>query len=310
MPLIGPEYIATWYYFLSQDGLMRIFERWSERQRANPVPKKLLAGDIGTRVMDVPGQVWETSITSPLLIVENAAGAQVEGVFDILRESFAFIQDPAQQQAVALEQQALDPNGNAEGSVPYLLKSAEINIGQEGVVVTLSFVSAIGGAFYPEFGPDLPPNFLARTARFYDMRFNVTEDLGAFSYSIKKGSIKIAVDIEENYFMNTDQRPYFAIQGYHVNGDLEVVASPQDYELIIQTQNPGDFTVVGSATTQLQIRNAVNAQLDAAGTLIDLGAANLNSYVERSLSPGEITTIKIGFEHFVNYSTYLANNPQ
>ncbi|MGG2383051.1 hypothetical protein, partial [Salmonella enterica] len=52
--------------------------------------KELLQGDIGTKVMTVAGQKWNTSIKSPVIIIQDVglANDRLTNVFDLLLESY------------------------------------------------------------------------------------------------------------------------------------------------------------------------------------------------------------------------------
>lgn len=281
MPVLDPSFIGTWYYYTdAQTGQARIFESFREANEQELSKKPLLQGDIGTHVLNAGGIKHTTSISTPVIIFEDATGTQsVASAFTLLKDQFNIIRDPL-----------------VTATAPFLLKSGSIKIAEEGVTCDMDFVSTNGGIFTPIFG--LPPqlDFIGRVARFYDTVFNVTAGFGAGNvYQVVDGDIKIDVDIKENYFINTGQYPFFAVQGYQVTGTVKVLALPIDNTFTIAPQNPGDFTVQGFSTTSLAIGREY----------FNFGEANLNSTVERNVSPDAITTLNIAFQSYVRYTTNI-----
>lgn len=280
MPILPPEYIATWYYFRDGAGLIRIFENWSEKQSQQVAPVSLIQGDIGTHVMDVGGIKWVTRIKSPALIVEldpNSSDSTTDA-FDLIKYSFNLLRNPLTQ-----------ANEN------YILKSATITMGEEGVNCDIEFWSSVSGAFTPNYAVDiLPPDFIARKARFFDTFLTIVDPQETQSYAIKSGTISINVDISENFFMNTgSQAPYFGIQGYHVAGNITVVAAPSQFpDLDITPQQPGQL-IATRAATSLQIGT----------TYLGLGQTQIRKDVERTMSANQITTATIDFDTYTRLST-------
>ena len=280
MPILPPEYISTWYYFRDGAGYIRLFENWNESQQQEVERKLLMQGDIGTHVMNVGGIKWVTRIKSPALIVEVTPGYpdSTTDAFDLIKYGFNLLRNPVTQ-----------------ANESYLLKSATINIAQEGVTCDIEFWSSIPGAFNARYAVDiLPPDFIARVARFYDTYLTIIDPQETQTYAILSGTININVDISENYFINTgSQAPYFGIQGYHVNGSVTVVAAPEQFsDLDIVNQQPGQL-IATTAATSLQIGT----------TYLGLGQSQIRKSVERTMDANQITKAKIDFETYTRYST-------
>ena len=275
MPIFPSEFVSTWYYFTDAVGNKRLIERWEESETLDSKPRPLLQGDTGTHVMDIGGKKWVTAIDSPVVIIEEFGGSGVSNVFDLLKLSFNVVRFPSLQT-----------------DVTFILKSADISIAEEGVTCKLTYWSDAPGAFVPNYGLD--SDFIARVARFYDTRFYIADSSINGGYQIKSGSIKINVDINENYFINTaSQYPYFSIQGYHVNGSVEAVALPSDYSnFLIPDQRPGLFSYDNVDTT-LVIGNVS----------IGFGSASVRTNVSRIMQPNQITTTKMDFDAFTRYTT-------
>jgi hypothetical protein len=280
MPILPPEYIATWYYFSDGAGLIRLFEDWSEKESQQADPTALIQGDIGTHVINVGGIKWITRIKSPALIVEldpNTSDTTTDA-FDLIKYSFNLLRNPLTQ-----------ANEN------YLLKSANINIAQEGVTCDIEFWSSVPGAFQTNYAVNvLPPDFIARVARFYDTYLTIYDPQETQNYAIVSGTISINVDISENFFVNTgSQAPYFGIQGYTVTGSVTVVAAPSQFsDLAITRQQPGQL-IATKAATSLQIGN----------TYLGLGQSQIRREVEKTMRPNEITKAKIDFVTYTRFTT-------
>lgn len=292
MPILPYDVISTWYYLVDNFGtnpLPRLFESWSETQTQDVAVKPMLQGDNGTHVMDVGGMYYTTVIDSPVLIVESATGEQITDAFDVLAEAFAAVRHPALFTHDASNAPVYDLQ-----EYP-LLETATLTFGETEVKVDMTLLSAKSSIWVPVLGPG--QDFIARLARFYDIKLSVGAGL-ASTYQIIDGTITIKVNVKKQYFVGTTQAPWFAVTGYTVSGSLRVLAYPDDANLQIAPQLPSSFGVVGYSNTALQIGNII----------LNFGEANLNSSIERSLKPGEPTTINMKFECFARYTTGLGTN--
>jgi len=286
MPILPPELISTWYIMYDTstgNPTYRLLENWSESQSQSVTPKPLLQGDIGTHVMDIGGIKYTTTINSPVVIVETNGGTDITSVFDLLLTSFNVIFDPTLQS---------DPN------LTYILKSAAINIRQEGVTVDLTYWSSQPGAFQPAYIS--PFDFIARTARFYDTTFVVNDSDVTGNYQIITGSINIDVNLSENYFINTgSQLPYFGIQGYTVKGNVDILATP-----ITNTSNNifDRFFVTAQSPGILNTINA-NTSLKIGNVQLNLGQTSVVNNSSIKMSPNQPTTVKLEFNSYVRYTS-------
>jgi len=296
MPILDPSYISSWYFFADNggptNGQYRLFETWSENQRVETEKKGMLQGDIGTHVLHVGGQVWETTVSSPVLIfdtVDFPNGPQILDIFDLLLDAFHTIQSPT------LLTSAL-----------YLLKDATISIDENGTDVDCTFLSDKGMAtdqgVFAAISPTSLTNpgyqdFIARTATFYDTVLYLSNDF-TDPYQILSGKVHIEVDVKERYFLNQGQKVWLSPQGYHISGDMSVLGLPTgeayqngDIRLNIPEQGFGNFNTTHFTPTALQIGDVS----------LTFGNAALTSNIKRNLSVDGVSQMDLHFEGYVRY---------
>ena len=294
MPILDPRYMSSWYFMRADkngNGVIDssdpryILERWKEDQIQSLVKKELIQGDIGTRVMEVGGIKWQTEIKSPALILETTSSSNSTNstftVFDLLISAYNRIRS------------------YSPLAIQYILKNARIAISEKGVDVSLTFLSDKSGAFIPEFGPDPDLDFIGRTAMNYDTSFT-TDELASITQNafVKSGEIVIDVKISENFFVGTGQAPFFGIQGYSIQGTVEVVVDPVDfYNIAIQYQIPGELVV-----------NSSNTVLTVGSQSLNLGSLRLHSNMSRSLDPAQPAILKYTFQSYSRWSPDAQNN--
>lgn len=274
----------------SVEGVSYLFENWTEKQDQKLSKKPLIQGDIGTLVFDVGGIKWTSTIVSPVIIIETVGmnNDHLTNVFDLLIESY----NVARSKNVGI----LNPD--------YVLQNAVIDIQEESVRCTLTYVSAIPGAFSPKqfgianFDLGLPENIIGRTVRNYDTIFYTDELLGFDTY-VQNGKIEINFDIKEHYFFNvssyqsTAQYPYFSVQGYQVKGYVNVAIKPDQYDdMYIAAQTPG-FLNKGANSGYLAIANGANSP-----AVLNFGSLRMHSSIEKTMKAGDVATMSISFESF------------
>ncbi len=290
MPILDPVHISTWYHFTDTNspGTIRLFENWEERHIQQVSDKPLMQSDIGTHVMDVGGLKWSTRISSPAIIVETSQMGQVTSILDIAIDTFNLMKSRAG--LVTLSNLA----------VPYLLKEATINIRQEGVSCDAELWSDTPGIFTP-YSADVPFEFIGRVARFYDIRFGISNV--PLTNPILEGTIKISCNISENFFVNTgtvnpnlseaNQRTYFGVQGYEVSGNVTVLCNPSNpndflyYQ--ITPQIGGNFDVVGFSNSVIEIYN---------GPSLSIGRYHMNDSISRVMRADDLTKVNFSFKNF------------
>lgn len=292
MPIIDARYISDWWYLTSAEGVSYLLESFTETQVQSLQKKELLQGDIGTKVMTVAGQKWNTSIKSPVIIIQDVglANDRLTNVFDLLLESYN-----------AARSRFVPTNIN------YVLKKAIIDINENGVTCTLEYVSSVPGAFSPkrfgvasfDLGP--PENIIGRTTRNFDCVFYTGELLAITNSTpfVRNGKIEIDFNIKEHYFVNTTnfnysgQYPYYSVQGYKITGHVEVAVTPDCFDQVyIGHQKPG-FLNASADTGILAIASGNNAP-----AVLNFGSLRMHSSLEKALNPGDTATMKFDFESF------------
>lgn len=303
MPVLPSSYLSTWYRLRNafNQNLVYIFQSWSEKHNQDVKPKQLLQSDIGVRVMDIGGMWYEYSISSPALIVEYPVYAndddsrdRVSSVIPLLATSMSSVQAPI----------------TVANAPVFLLQSANLKMDESGVNVNMSFISDSRGAFLPEFNTgDL--DYIGRTARFNDTNLFISSNAFNTNYQVIDADINIRVDVGKVYFLGTSQFPYFAIQGYSVNGSVRILMNPAEYEAFLSStsggfippQTAGNLKATTAAnsfqTRQFEFLVGNASNYDS----LRFGRAYVASSAERSMSPGELTTVKLNFEAYVNSST-------
>jgi hypothetical protein len=221
MPLLTSDFISSWY-LVYLNGKYRLLESWNESLNQEVSNKQLVQGDIGTHVVDIGGIHYSAQINSPVIIMSQPN----TGLFDALDVVL---------EGLAVAQQPID-NVVAE-NLDYVLDSASINISPEGVNVSCTIENAIGWSGQKEYFSDNYNDFTGRTARFYDIQLNF---LGG-TYLINSGELSIKVNLEKLYFIGQNQIPTYAITGYTVTGNANILVTPDSYDaqVLIGLQTPG-----------------------------------------------------------------------
>ncbi len=215
MPLLNSEYLSNWYTLSFDNVGICIAESFSQAKVQEASPKGAIQGDIGTHIMDIGGKYYTSTVSAPVLI--GYTDANVTDVFDLIGY-FA----TAQSNTVVYADSA------------YLMESAQIEVSADAVKATASFQGdrRIDLATYVTSAPD---NLYARTARFYDVRFQIGK-IGGFYFigNILSGNISIKFDIDKVYVLGKSadqnpQAPNFAIRGYSATGNIKLAITPEDY---------------------------------------------------------------------------------
>ena len=79
---------------------------------------------------------------------------------------------------------------------------------------------------YINADPPVSLDFLARAAKNYDCRFNVTANDAALTYKILSGSINITVSHSKMFLVNLESEyPVYSPQGYQISGSFKIQAN-------------------------------------------------------------------------------------
>ena len=225
------DYVGKWYWLKYDDKILLVENMSSELERATNA-QKLIQGDSGTHVISNNGKTWNTTMSAPALLevvtpkqtinsqkvtrVAAPFSSYYMDAFDLLINDFGLLR-------------RFLFNGGASLSPKHLLTSASINI-ENDVKIQLSYNSSYTQKFqeirYINADPPVSLDFLARAAKNYDCRFNVTANDAALTYKILSGSINIAVSHSKMFLVNLESEyPVYSPQGYQISGSFKIPAN-------------------------------------------------------------------------------------
>ena len=225
------DYVGKWYWLKYDDKILLVENMSSELERATNA-QKLIQGDSGTHVISNNGKTWNTTMSAPALLevvtpkqtinsqkvtrVAAPFSSYYMDAFDLLINDFGLLR-------------RFLFNGVASLSPKHLLTSASINI-ENDVKIQLSYNSSYTQKFqeirYINADPPVSLDFLARAAKNYDCRFNVTANDAALTYKILSGSINITVSHSKMFLVNLESEyPVYSPQGYQISGSFKIPAN-------------------------------------------------------------------------------------
>ena len=225
------DYVGKWYWLKYDDKILLVENMSSELERATNA-QKLIQGDSGTHVISNNGKTWNTTMSAPALLevvtpkqtinsqkvtrVAAPFSSYYMDAFDLLINDFGLLR-------------RFLFNGGASLSPKHLLTSASINI-ENDVKIQLSYNSSYTQKFqeirYINADPAVSLDFLARAAKNYDCRFNVTANDAALTYKILSGSINITVSHSKMFLVNLESEyPVYSPQGYQISGSFKIPAN-------------------------------------------------------------------------------------
>ncbi len=303
MPLLNSEYLSNWYTLSFDNVGICIAESFSQAKVQEASPKGAIQGDIGTHIMDIGGKYYTSTVSAPVLI--GYTNAEVTDVFDLIGY-FTTAQS----------------NTVVYGDSAYLMESAQIEVSADAVKATASFQGdrRIDLATYVTSAPD---NLYARTARFYDVRFQIGKIGGVyFIGNILSGNINIKFDIDKVYVLGKDadknpQAPNFAIRGYSATGNIKLAITPQDYANFLDN----DEKITGTEQLQGQLRTApllnesayAGAMLEIApfvdnGRKMILGSYAVITKIDFNMQQNNIITANVEFASYFNKDSIIVTN--
>lgn len=225
------DYVGKWYWLKYDDKILLVENMSSELERATNA-QNLIQGDSGTHVISNNGKTWNTTMSAPALLevvtpkqainspkvtrVAAPFSSYYMDAFDLLINDFGLLR-------------RFLFNGGASLSPKHLLTSASIDI-QNDVRIRLSYNSSYTQKFqeirYINADPPVSLDFLARAAKNYDCRFNVTANDAALTYKILSGSINITVSHSKMFLINLESEyPVYSPQGYQISGSFKIPAN-------------------------------------------------------------------------------------
>ena len=225
------DYVGKWYWLKYDDKILLVENMSSELERATNA-QKLIQGDSGTHVISINGKTWNTTMSAPALIevvtpkqtinspkvtrVAAPFSSYYIDAFDLLIKDFDLLR-------------RFLFNGGASLLPKHLLSSASITIDND-VRIQLTYNSSYTQKFqeirYINADPPVALDFLARAAKNYDCRFNVTANDAALTYKILSGSINISVSNTKMFLVNLESEyPVYSPQGYQISGSFKIPAN-------------------------------------------------------------------------------------
>lgn len=247
------DYVGKWYWLKYDDKILLVENMSSELERATNA-QKLIQGDSGTHVISNNGKTWTTSMSAPALLevvtpkqtinspkvtrVAAPFSSYYMDAFDLLINDFNLLR-------------RFLFNGGASLSPKHLLSSASITI-ENDVRMQLTYNSSYDQKFqeirYINADPPVNLDFLARAAKNYDCRFNVTANDAALTYKILSGSINITVSHSKMFLANLESEyPIYSPQGYQISGSFKIPANNWDDLLNVFENNDvtlSNFSIV------------------------------------------------------------------
>ena len=298
MPLLNSEYLSNWYTLSFDNVGICIAESFTQAKIQEASNKSAIQGDIGTHIMDIGGKYYTSNVAAPVLI--GYTDANVTDVFDLIGYFTT-----AQSNTVVRSETA------------YVMKSATIDISTDSVKASANFEgdNRIDITNYVTQAPD---NLYARTARFYDVRFQVGT-IGGYYFigNILSGAININFDIDKVYVLGQSQAPNFAIRGYSASGNIKLAITPDDYANYLDNANliTGSEQAPGELLTAPLLGNTefAGALLEIApfvanGRKVLLGAYAVITKLEFSMQQNNIITANVEFAAYFNKDSSIVTN--
>lgn len=335
MAIIDSRYVGSWYFLKTAltnvSGTSYILANSvSNSSDLSIQPKDLIQGEAGTLVIDQLGKKETSTVSGDALIIKNASGNYLvptttvtyKDVFDLLIDDyylllnffFYSVEDIYNNNENIDWLQYILTQLGLTITNKNLLKSATINIGSN-ISCTLNY----NCRYDTKFTIDLPvtnnntEDFIARTAKNYDVRFNIDGN----EYYIKSGSVNININYSEIYIANTGyQYPFFSPQSHTVTGNFEIYSIHDSYETIPVEGNisllVGDrYLELGQASIKSNYTRKIDSSSSASTVSIQFTAfARLGAgisptrwaYYLNTLQPSQILNIYTYLQNFLNTS--------
>jgi hypothetical protein len=281
MPIITSDNIANWYYLEDLHTPRRfLIENFTTTRNQSVEQRKAIQGLPGTLIMNVGASDWNSTFSSNALIIKD--GDLYYDIFDLLKEDLGHIKQFLLYQNEFLE----DKN---------LLVTADIDIGSE-VGITLTYTQKFDNIFNFKYVAqnNSTEDFVARTAKFYDTNFYLSKKLDSdeyFVFKVNSGNIKISVDYDTLYFVNSNSEfPFYSLQNYKISGSFKSYLPHNEIDsLILYNKNFNEL-----------IPSRANCSIAIGDRYLELGQANIQSNVTFSKT-NEYLEIE---SNFVAYSRF------
>lgn len=320
MPIIPANYINSWYKV--QDKLppynFYVLRNISSTLNQTVERKDYIQGDAGTHVMSIRDAVWNTTINSPVLIIEQLDRSSYDFLdsLDLFLQTFyklrTYFKEVTEQTETETESDIYLTSGD-------LLSRASISI-SDSVDVTLTylnnfdqmfefllpgqnFVKNTEGSQYQQSSnnPYLTTiDYLSRLAKFYDVKFYIPED--NIEFIVKSGNINVTVDYAKMFFINSNtSQPFYKPKGYSIQGEVDLIIPTDIWTSIIKpATNDLNRVLPGQNFMQL-IKEKVNCSIGIAdGRMFKVGLVNATSEFNLVMDSGSLPTLKVKFETYAS----------
>lgn len=281
MPIMPADYFSTWYV-ITIGGMPTILQSYNETLNQAASDKKLVQGDIGNHVVDIAPTYYQYNLNCPILLIEPKN--LFNDTFDLVLNFLNLIQEPVY--------------GNADiDQFNYVMQSAQLNFSTESSNCTTSLESWKAFDDVDNFKTYAPNyDFISRLVKFYDIQFGMFGE----NYLIQQGNFNISVLNEKHFYVSGsnnfygNQNPLYSIHGYTVTGDVTIVLTPEQYEVLklYNAQTPGVFTAAkNSLFVKILSRNSTGIY----DKTINLGDFMFLPTVDLSISANQTITARVNF---------------
>jgi hypothetical protein len=153
----------------------------------------------------------------------------------------------------------------------------------------------------PKKDKNTAPNyidFIARKAKFYDIKFYIPED--NIEFIVQSGSINVTIDYNKLFFINSNtSNPFYEPKGYSISGSVELII-PADLwpKLLTPTSNNNDQILPGQSLLRLFTKNVNCSIILGDKRHFDIGLVTLTSELSLELQSAGLGLAKIKFETF------------
>jgi len=281
MPIMPADYFSTWYV-ITIGGSPTILQSYNETLNQAVSDKKFIQGDIGNHIVDIAPTFYQYNLNCPILLIEPKN--LLSDTFDLVLNFLDLIQEPVY--------------GNSDiDQFNYVMQSAQLSFSAESSNCTTSLESWKGfddASNFKTYAPNY--DFIARLVKFYDVQFGMFGE----NYLIQQGNFNISVLNDKNYYVPGsnnfygNQNPLYSIHGYTVTGDVTLVLTPDQYEVLklYNAQTPGVFTAAkNSLFVKILSRNSTGIY----DKTINLGDFMFLPTVDLSISANQTITARVNF---------------
>ena len=281
MPIMPADYFSTWYV-ITIGGLPTILQSYNETLNQTVYDKKMIQGDIGNHVVDIAPTYYQYNLNCPILLIEPKN--LLYDTFDLVLNFLNMIQEPVY--------------GTSDiDQFNFVMQSAQLSFSTESSNCTTSLESWKAFNDVDNFKTYAPNyDFIARLVKFYDVQFGMFGE----NYLIQQGNFNISILNEKHFYVpgsnnfTGNQNPLYSIHGYTVTGNVTIVLTPEQYEVLklYNAQTPGIFTAAkNSLFVKILSRNSTGIY----DKTISLGDFMFLPTVDLSISANQTITAQVNF---------------